>query len=154
IVQQADRLSERAEFEAALAAYERALETGGLSRELLIRAYAGVGLASAVMLQPERAVWAFTRVLALDEVWLLPKGLGPKVREPFVEARAFWANQQRPQLDVSAAGSTVTVSAQGTLLDLVSALRLRWRSGERAGELSASGTRGVFRIPAAVSTVE
>src|SRR5438309_8555615 len=71
----ADKLFDRYEFPEALAQYEKILAAPGLPRDQLLRALVGDGLCAAALERSPRAVWAFTRVLALNPLWQEPAGL-------------------------------------------------------------------------------
>ena len=137
----ADRYYQNLEFSDAARLYEQALAGGALSRTLLLRAYVGVALSTAVLLQKEQAVWAFKRVLALDPLWQLPSYAGPKLAQPFEQARAWWKDRSPPLLrathDAEAfpgEALVVQVELRSDPLELARVARMKWKLGAVTGE--------------------
>jgi hypothetical protein len=140
LLRRADSLYEATELEAALAAYEQVLAAADAPREVMAQAYAGAGLCSAALERGERAEWAFTRLLALDPGWVLPRELPPKMREPLAKAKAYWVGRPVPALSASYrdpvdASEPLTVQATltGDVLGLATSLAVRWQSGAKEG---------------------
>jgi hypothetical protein len=59
----------------------------------MVRIYEFVGMAAAALENADLARDAYTRLLALDPDFQLDEGLSPRFREPFLEARGYWAAQ-------------------------------------------------------------
>src|SRR5262245_60592709 len=67
---------------------ELALRAGDSDRARLIEIHRLLGIVHAGLDRPEMAVDQFRRLLALDPGADVPAELGPKIVEPFAEARA------------------------------------------------------------------
>lgn len=143
------------DFKSAVDGYRTAIAAGGLSLAELTRAYTGVALSAAVLLERVQARDAFVRVLALNPQWELPKDAGPKIRAPFDEAKAFWFGKQLPRLELVhpkdvAPGEKVVIGVRPTdPLGLMRAVRLTWVAGDAKGEeLGPAKADTVFHLRA------
>ena len=136
----ADRAYTNLEFAEAVSLYEQVVVGGGLSRTQLVRAYAGIGLSTAVLLKKDRAVWAFKRVLALDPAWQLPGYAGPKLAQPFEEAKAWAKERASASLRlvheaelIAGEAAVVRVELRSDALELARSVRLTWKLGALTG---------------------
>lgn len=83
-------------FEKTLQLADEAVKRGGLDRTALARALKMVGVAAIALDQSERSQAAVTKLLAIDPEGSFEEDLSPRFREPFMEARGFWATQRAP----------------------------------------------------------
>jgi len=79
------------DFEGTLRYAREALDRGGYGPRQMLRIFEFVGMAAAALDRVELARDAYTRLLALDPSFQLDEGLSPRFREPFLEARGYWA---------------------------------------------------------------
>jgi hypothetical protein len=70
---------------------KKALEAGGADREQTARLYVLLGISAAAQGDAEEAKANFVVALAVKPSLKLDKGLSPKVRDPYLEARGYWA---------------------------------------------------------------
>lgn len=128
------------DFKGAADGYRKAIAGGGMTLAELTRAYTGVALSAAVLLDREESRRAFVRVLALNPAWALPPDAGPKIRGPFDEAKAFWFGKQLPRIELVhpkqlGLGEKVVVGVRPTdPLGWMSAVRVAWTAGVASGE--------------------
>lgn len=80
-------------YEDALTKAEAASKVGGLTHQQLERVYKVLAYAAAAMGQDDKARDAFVRLLTYDPEFVVDKGQGPKIEQPFLEARGFWRGQ-------------------------------------------------------------
>lgn len=91
-------------YDDAIKRAEAAIKTGGLTHDQLRRAYKVVALARAGSDQSDKAREAFIQLLTVDPDFSLDSGFGPKIQQPFLEARGFWRGQSsRPGIDLAPA---------------------------------------------------
>jgi len=89
-------------FDEALAQVERALSVGGLSLDLLSRALKVRAESLSALNRPEDAQRAYAQLLSVQPDFDIDARLGPRIRSPFFDARAFLDEQaMRPGLTVS-----------------------------------------------------
>lgn len=108
----ADNVSELSKAEQAYASLDyttangnaRALlAKGDLSHDELLRATRIVALTSVALDKPSEAKDAFVLLLTYDPTYVVDSKLGPKYREPFNEAKGYWAAQSsKPGMELSA----------------------------------------------------
>jgi hypothetical protein len=141
----ADAAYRDGDFDTASADYHSALDTGGLPRELTVRAYAGAALSDAVRLDADRAAAAFERLLTLEPNWRLPENVGPKVREPFARAQKVAQQHGALRVEVTPPGPATmglpfdVKAASADPLSMVSTLRLVWGTATST-ELTVPGS--------------
>jgi hypothetical protein len=136
----------------------------GLTHDQLIRSYRVLALSRGAMGDDEKAREAFVQLLTFDPDHKVDKSLGPKVQQPFLEAKGFWRNQlQKPGVD-----ATIGALRQGTAATLrivtrdpthvVKTVSVGWRFGASAAfEMSsvATGEQAVaIRAPATESRLD
>ncbi len=104
----AEQLLARADFEQANQVAEKVVQKRGLSHSDLARAYRVLGITHAALDKEGQAKEAFIMLLTYEPDATLDASLGPKVLDPFGEARAYWKGlPQRPGVDVTATVHTI-----------------------------------------------
>jgi hypothetical protein len=88
---EAERAYQAVDFPAAHSLAKKALEAGGADREQTARLYVLLGISAAAQGDPDEAKADFVIALAVQPSLKLDKGLSPKVRDPYLEARGYWA---------------------------------------------------------------
>jgi hypothetical protein len=125
----------------------------GLTHDQLVRSYRVLALSRGAMGDDEKAREAFVQLLTFDPDHKVDKSLGPKVQQPFLEAKGFWRNQlQKPGVD-----ATIGALRQGTAATLrivtrdpthvVKTVSVGWRFGASAPFETASVTTGEQAVP-------
>ena len=90
-------------YDAAIKEAEAVIKAGKLTRDQLQRAYRVLSVALASVGQDDKARDAFVLLLTVDPEYKLDRKLGPKVEQPFLEAKGFWRTQpSTPGVDVTA----------------------------------------------------
>ena len=90
-------------YDDAIKRAEAAIKVGGLTHDQLRRSYKVLALARAGSDQSDKAREAFVQLLTYDPDYALDASHGPKIQQPFLEARGFWRGQSgKPGLELSA----------------------------------------------------
>jgi len=101
-IEQAESSLREYVFDRALAEVEAALSSGGLSLDLLRRALKVRAESLSALNRPEDAQQAYARLLSIQPDFDIDDRLGPRIRSPFFDARAFLDEQaERPGLTLS-----------------------------------------------------
>lgn len=91
-------------YDDAIKRAEAAIKGGGLTHDQLRRAYKVVALARAGSDQSDKARDAFVQLLTVDPDFSLDASFGPKIQQPFLEARGFWRGQSsKPGIELAPA---------------------------------------------------
>lgn len=107
-VDTAEQLLARADFEQANQIAEKVVQKRGLSHDQIVRAYRVLGITYAALEKEALAKDAFILLLTFDPDATIDASQGPKILDPFGEARAYWKGlPQKPGIDVSALLHTV-----------------------------------------------
>jgi len=124
---EAERAYQSVDFPAAHALAKKALEAGGADREQTARLYVLLAISAAAQGDSEAAKAAFVSALAVDPTLKLDKGLSPKVRDPYLEARGYWgASSERLALSAKPSSDREHLIIQlSDPASLVSKLELR-----------------------------
>jgi len=102
-VETAEQLYAKLDYEQANATAERIVKQRGLAHDQLVRAYRVLAVTSAILGKEEEAQNAFFQLLVFDPEYAADPNLGPKVNNPFVEARGkFRALAQKPGIEITA----------------------------------------------------
>jgi hypothetical protein len=139
-------------YEDAIKHAEAAIAIGGLSHDQLGRAYKVLALARAGTDQPDKARDAFVQLLTYDPDFALDASHGPKIQQPFLEARGFWRGQaSRPGIDVSTIlredeGGTLRVTVRDPT-HIVKRAVVAYRWGTAAGFKRVEATVGDQVVP-------
>ncbi len=103
-VDSAERFYAQLDYEAANKTADRALAQHGLTHDQLVRGYRIFALSSAALGHTEDAREAFIQLLTYNPEFTVDPNLGPRVMDPFLEARGFWRSQrQKPGIEVTIA---------------------------------------------------
>ena len=152
-VEDGDRLLLQGRARPALEAFRRALGEPQLTREILVRAYAGVGTAASLLGQRETSRDAFRRVFALSPPWRLASHT-PVLDRDVEAGRAFWAGRAPFKLELqhpAHASAEVDFSLRAAVasdpLRLVHSFRMSWRAEAASGEVRAYGSPAVLNVP-------
>lgn len=86
-VDTAEQLYAKLDYEAAKSVAERVLKKSNLTHDQLVRAYRVLAVTAAILDAHEEAQEAFLQLLTLDPDYTVDPNLGPKVTQPFMEAR-------------------------------------------------------------------
>ncbi len=120
----------------ALIHADAAIKQGKLTHEQLIRAYRVLALSAAGVEQSDRAKDAFILLLTYDPSFKLARSDGPKVQQPYGEARGFLnAQRNKAGLEVSASlrqneGGTLRVTLRDpTRIVRKAVVAYRWGGG-------------------------
>ena len=87
LVEQAERAYREVDFPRQRALARQALEQGNADPARVAQIYRLLGIAHAVLGEPEVAKEAFARLLELDPSIELQRSLSPRIRSPYMEAR-------------------------------------------------------------------
>ena len=87
----AEQAYQSVDFPATHTLARKALEAGGNDREQTARLYVLLGISAAALGDAEEAKANFVVALAVKPSLKLDQGLSPKVRDPYLEARGYWA---------------------------------------------------------------
>ena len=89
-MEQAERAYREVDFPRQRALALQALEQGNGDPARVAQIYRLLGIAHAVLGEPEAAKEAFARLLELEPGIELERSLSPRVRSPYLEARGEW----------------------------------------------------------------
>ncbi len=117
-VETAEQLYQKLEYEQANATCLAVLKRRGLSHDELVRTYRILAVTYAVIDNQELAKETFIKLLAVEPTYEADPNLGPRVSDPFLEARGYFrAQNQKPGLTVEPQirtdGGTIRVIALG-----------------------------------------
>lgn len=117
-VETVEQLYQKLEYEQANATAQAVLKRRGLSHDELVRTYRILAVTYAVLDKAEQAKETFVKLLAVDPTYEADPNLGPRVSDPFLEARGYFRAQgQKPGLTVDPQvrleGGTLRVIAKG-----------------------------------------
>lgn len=117
-VETAEQLYQKLEYEQANATCLVLLKRKGLSHDELVRTYRILAVTYAVLDKEDLAKETFLKLLAVDPTYEADPNLGPRVSDPFLEARGYFrAQNQKPGLTVEPQirtdGGTIRVIAKG-----------------------------------------
>jgi hypothetical protein len=102
-VETAESLFGKLEYEDANKVAERVVKLRGLTHDQLVRAYKILAITHGFLDHDDAARDAFVALLAYEPDYQADQNLGPKVMQPFVEARGFWrAQASKPGVEVAA----------------------------------------------------
>lgn len=102
-VETAEQLYAKLDYEQANSVAERVVKERGLSHDQIVRAYRVLAVTYAILDREEQAREAFLKLLVYDPDYQVDPNLGPKVNNPFVEARGvFRALSSKPGVEVVA----------------------------------------------------
>ena len=156
-VEEAEQLYEDLRYGPARRAFEAALALDGNRADDLASIYLHLGILAGARNNEDAAQEHFQRALAVDHDIDLPRGLPPKITEPFARARLFWGDE-RTRVDHQSPRSWVIDTEAELLFELVddrmelaTGLRISlWREGEEDSErsyLQEGGGPYAFSIP-------
>jgi hypothetical protein len=140
-VDTAEQLYAKLDYEGANQVAERVVRQKGLTHDQLVRAYRILAVTYAVLDKEEQAQSAFLQLLTYDPDFQVDANLGPKVTQPFAEARgSFRALPSKPGLEVSASVQTTGGTLRVTTRDPTKVVKkvnvgYRWTS---SGDYSVS----------------
>jgi hypothetical protein len=102
-VETAEQLYAKLDYEQANSVAERVVKERNLTHDHIVRAYRVLAVTYAILDREEAAREAFLKLLVYDPDYQLDPNLGPKVNNPFVEARGqFRALSSKPGVEVIA----------------------------------------------------
>lgn len=102
-VDTAEQLYAKLDYEAAKGVAERVLKKSNLTHDQLVRAYRVLAVTAAILDNHEEAQEAFLQLLTLDPDYTVDPNLGPKVTQPFMEARGQYRTlTSKPGVEVVA----------------------------------------------------
>lgn len=162
-VETAEQLYQKLEYEQANATAQAVLKRRGLSHDELVRTYRVLAVTYAVLDKEEQAKETFIKLLAVDPGYEADPNQGPRVSDPFMEARGYFRAQGvKPGLTVDPQvrldGGTIRVIAKGPprfVRRIV--VSYRWgSSGAMNGNTVASseGAVDVLKAPAGASRLD
>lgn len=132
------------DYETARQHLMRSLLAGDHAQDGLVTTYRFAGQVAAAFGKAEEAYDHYRRMLSLDPDATLPKGLAPKMVQPFERAKSFMAQRSRLQAQVMSHSRTrLTIAVSSDPLRL--AVRVRVVSGNNRAEGTIRG--GETRIP-------
>jgi hypothetical protein len=141
-VETAEQLFAKLEFDDANKVAERVAKLRALTHDQLVRAYKILAITHGFLDHEDQARDAFVLLLTYEPDYQADQNLGPKVMQPFVEARGFWrAQSSKPGVDVSTdlrareAGVLRVTTRDPT--HVVKKVTVGWRWGSN-GEFSSS----------------
>ena len=152
----AESAFEQLSYEEAITHAESAIKTGSLSHVQLTRVFRVLALAQAGTDQPEKARDAFEHLLTYDPDYTLDSSSGPKIQQPFFEARGFWRGQSAkpgveviPVLHDRQSGSLRVTVHDPTHVAATVAIAYRWgATGNFQRTDAASSGEQVVAVPA------
>lgn len=101
-VETAEQLYAKLDYEQANSVAERIVKERGLTHDQIVRAYRVLAVTYAILDREEAARETFLKLLVYDPDYQVDPNLGPKVNNPFVEARGvFRALSSRPGIEVA-----------------------------------------------------
>lgn len=162
-VETAEQLYQKLEYEQANATCLAVLKRRGLGHDELVRTYRILAVTYAVLDKDELAKETFIKLLAVDPSYEADPNLGPRVTDPFLEARGYFrAQNQKPGLTVEPTvrsdGGAIRVVAKGPprfVRRIVVAYR--WGSSGAMNENIVTGPAGsidVVKAPAGASRLD
>jgi hypothetical protein len=102
-VETAEQLYAKLDYDKANDVAERVVKQKGLTHDHLVRAYRVLAVTYAILDKEELAREAFLQLLVFDPDYTVDTNLGPKVSQPFLEARGqFRSLPSKPGIEVSA----------------------------------------------------
>jgi hypothetical protein len=146
-----ESLFQKLEYEQANAAAQAVLKRHGLSHDELVRTYRVLAVTYAILDKEDLAKETFIKLLAVDPSYEVDPNLGPRVGDPFLEARGYFRQQgQKPGLTVDPKvrtdGGVIRVQAKGPPR-LVKHVQVGWRWG-------SSGAMTESHVPSSEGSVE
>lgn len=147
----AEQLFTKLDYDKANEVAERLVKGRGQSHDQLVRAYKILAVTNAILDKEEASRDAFLQLLVFDPDYTVDQALGPKVGQPYLEARAqFKSLPTKPGLDVVAnvrqEGGQLRVTARDpTHIAKKLTVGYRWTS---------SGEYTVAQLPVADASVE
>jgi hypothetical protein len=155
-VDTAEALYAKLDYDGANAVAERVIRQRGLSHDHLVRAYRVLAVTCAVLDKEEEAQKAFLQLLTYDPDYQVDPNLGPKVTQPFVEARgSFKSLSSKPGIEVAATVQTGGGALRVTTRDPTKMVKkivvgYRWTSsGEYTVSQSTTGEAMSVEVAAA-----
>lgn len=101
-ISKAEQAYAQLDYASANTAAQAAIASGGLNHDELTRATRVVALTSVALERPAEAKDAFVALLTYDPAYVVDAKLGPRYREPFNEAKGYWAAQSsKPGMESS-----------------------------------------------------
>ena len=147
-------------YDDAIKRAEASFKVGGLSHDQLKRAYKVIALARAGSDQPDKAREAFVQLLTFDPDYALDASHGPKIQQPFLEARGFWRGQSgKPGIEMSSllregeAGTLRVTLRDPTHVVKRAVVAYRWGTAAPFKRVDATVGDQVVPIPAPPSGV-
>lgn len=147
-------------YDDAIKRAEASLKVGGLTHDQLKRAYRVLALARAGSDQSDKAREAFVQLLTFDPDYALDASHGPKIQQPFLEARGFWRGQSgKPGIEMSSllrdgeAGTLRVTLRDPTRVVRRAVVAYRWGTTAPFRRVDATVGDQVVRIPAPPSGV-
>ena len=162
-VESVEQLFQKLEYEQANAAAQAVLKRKGLSYDELKRTLRVLAITYAVLDQEEAAKETFIKLLAVDPSYEGEANLGPRVNDPFLEARGYFRTQgQKPGLTVEpqvrTEGGTIRVVTKGPPRFVRKlAVGYRWGSSGAMNEKQLAASEGAFEVskaPAGASRLD
>lgn len=102
-IETAEQLFTKLDYDKANDVAERLIKQKGLSHDHLVRAYRVLAVTYAILDKEEQARDAFLQLLVFDPEYTVDPNLGPKVSQPFMEARGqFRSLPSKPGIEVVA----------------------------------------------------
>lgn len=151
-------------YEDAVRRAELLSKRKGMSHDQLVRVYRILAISRASLGEDEKAREAFVLLLTYEPDTTLDKSFGPKVQQPYQEARGYWRQQpSKPGLEATVSalrqGSTATLRATPrdpthTVHDLVIAYRFGAKGAFEAKTLPGGAQSVDFTVPAGESRLD
>jgi hypothetical protein len=154
-VDTAEALYAKLDYDGANSVAERVVKQRGLSHDQLVRAYRVLAVTYAVLDKDDDAQKAFFQLLVYDPDYQVDPNLGPKVTQPFMNARGtFRVLPSKPGLEVSAAVQTTGGTLKVTTRDPTKIVKkvvvgYRWTSSGDYTTAQLSSGEGNVEIGAA-----
>lgn len=127
----------------ALKSLERALRVGNSSPGQLVEIYRLLGEVRASLGQPARAIGAFERALAIDPDVSIDRGVSPRIRKPFVEAKERAAEKGPIQIshELREEPRMVVLQVESDPHDMTAGGRaIFWTESDRSVEVIGKGS--------------
>lgn len=151
-------------YEDAVRRAELLSKRKGLSHDQLVRVYRILAISRASLGDDEKAREAFVLLLTYEPDTTIDKSFGPKVQQPYQEARGYWRQQPaKPGVEATVSalrqGSTATLRATPrdpthTVHDLVIAYRFGAKGTFEVKTLPAGAQSVDFTVPAGESRLD
>lgn len=162
-VETAEQLYQKLEYEQANATAQAVLKRRGLNHDELVRTYRILAVTYAVLDKEELAKETFIKLLAVDPGYEVDPNQGPRVSDPFMEARGYFRAQgQKPGLTVEPQvrldGGTLRVVAKGPprfVRRIV--VSYRWGSSGAMNDTTIASSEGaidVIKAPAGANRLD